>query len=51
MKKQMSYANAKQIPFVVIIGSDEVASGMVSLKNMITGEQEKVNANELVSKF
>lgn len=51
MKKQMSYANAKQIPYVVIIGSDEVASGFVSLKNMITGEQEKVNANELGSKF
>ena len=51
MKKQMSYANAKQIPYVVIIGSDEVASGFVSLKNMITGEQEKVNANDLVSKF
>lgn len=51
MKKQMSYANAKQIPYVVIIGSDEVATGDVSLKNMITGEQVKVNANELVSKF
>ena len=51
MKKQMSYANAKQIPYVVIIGGDEVANQEVSLKNMITGEQEKVKASELASKF
>ena len=51
MKKQMSYANAKQIPYVAIIGGDEVANQEVSLKNMITGEQEKVKASELVSKF
>ena len=51
MKKQMSYANAKQIPYVVIIGSEEVETGVVSLKNMITGEQNKINANELVSQF
>jgi len=51
MKKQMTYANAKQIPYVVIVGSDEVASGEVSLKNMVTGEQIKVKADELVSKF
>lgn len=51
MKKQMGYANAKQIPYVVIIGSDEMATGMVSVKNMITGEQEKVCANDLVKKF
>ena len=42
MKKQMGYANAKQIPYVVVIGSDEMASGVVSLKNMVTGEQIKV---------
>lgn len=51
MKKQMSYANAKQIPYVAIIGGDEVANQEVSLKNMITGEQSKVKASELVSKF
>ncbi|MCF0179905.1 MAG: histidine--tRNA ligase [Bacteroidales bacterium] len=49
MKKQMSYANAKQIPFVVVIGSEEMATGMVSLKNMVTGEQIKVNANEIIN--
>jgi len=47
MKKQMSYANAKQIPFVAVIGGDEVANQQVSLKNMITGEQKKVAAGEL----
>ena len=49
MKKQISYANAKQIPFVVVIGSEEMATGMVSLKNMVTGEQIKVNANEIIN--
>src|SRR5574344_656978 len=49
MKKQMGYANAKQIPYVVIIGSEEMETGMVSLKNMITGEQNKINANEIVN--
>ena len=47
MKKQMSYANAKQIPYVVVVGSDEVANEEVSLKNMVTGEQVKVKADAL----
>ena len=49
MKKQMGYANAKQIPYVVVIGSDEMASGVVSLKNMVTGEQIKVKADEIIN--
>jgi len=49
MKKQMGYANTKQIPYVVIIGSDEVATGEVSLKNMITGEQTKVAATNIAN--
>ena len=51
MKKQMSYANQKQIPYVVVVGSDEVATGEVSLKNMVTGEQIKVKADALVAQF
>ncbi|MBQ3360993.1 MAG: histidine--tRNA ligase, partial [Prevotella sp.] len=39
MKKQMSYANAKQIPFVVLAGENEMTAGKVTLKNMETGEQ------------
>ncbi|MBR4389030.1 MAG: histidine--tRNA ligase [Prevotella sp.] len=49
MKKQMAYANAKTIPFVAMAGEDEMAKGIVSLKNMETGEQVLVNTKELVS--
>lgn len=51
MKKQMGYANQKQIPYVVIIGGDEMAAGMLSVKNMITGEQQKVAAADLTKIF
>ncbi len=51
MKKQMSYANAKQIPFVAIVGESEMAEGKVMLKNMTTGEQNLVTAEELVEKL
>lgn len=47
MKKQMGYADAKQIPFVAIVGGDEMAENVVMLKNMITGEQKKVTLAEL----
>ena len=50
MKKQMSYANAKQIPFVALAGENEIAQGKFTLKNMLTGEQELVTAEELVEK-
>ena len=49
MKKQMSYANAKQIPFVVLAGDNEMAAGKVTLKNMETGEQTLVSADELIA--
>ena len=49
MKKQMSYANAKAIPFVVLAGESEIAAGKVTLKNMETGEQELVTPEELIS--
>jgi histidyl-tRNA synthetase len=42
MKKQMNYANRKSIPFVIVIGSNEIETGMVSLKNMKTGSQQSV---------
>ena len=47
MKKQMGYANNKAIPFVAIIGEQEMTDGTVALKNMTTGEQKTVNAEEL----
>ncbi|MDM8324163.1 histidine--tRNA ligase [Bacteroides gallinaceum] len=49
MKKQMSYANSKSIPFVAIAGETEMNEGKVTLKNMTTGEQALVTADELIS--
>ena len=51
MKKQMSYANAKQIPFVALAGDNEIAEGKVTLKNMSTGEQSLVTLSELINKL
>ena len=48
MKKQMSYANAKQIPYVVLAGDNEMAAGKVTLKNMESGEQQLLTAEELI---
>ncbi|MCH5309092.1 MAG: histidine--tRNA ligase [Prevotella sp.] len=48
MKKQMSYANAKQIPFVALAGENEMAEGKLTLKNMETGEQCLVTPDELI---
>ena len=49
MKKQMGYANAKRIPFVALVGEDEMSRGMVTLKDMATGEQATLPAGELVA--
>ena len=49
MKKQMSYANAKQIPYVVLAGDNEMAENKVTLKNMETGEQSLVSTEELIA--
>ena len=51
MKKQMSYANAKHIPFVALAGENEIVQGKVTLKNMETGEQILVTAEEIIEKF
>lgn len=48
MKKQMTWANNKNIPFVAIVGEDELAQGKINLKNMITGDQQLVDAEELI---
>ena len=47
MKKQMGYADDKHIPYVAIVGGDEMASQTVMLKNMATGEQKQVKLEEL----
>jgi histidyl-tRNA synthetase len=51
MKKQFSYADNKKIPYTIIIGPDEAASGMYQLKNMLTGEQHKITAAEIIEKL
>jgi len=48
LKKQMSYADSKQIPYVLLVGDEEVASGQWSLKNMESGEQQKVTLENLL---
>ena len=49
MKKQMSYANVKNIPFVAIVGENEMNEGKLTLKNMTTGEQSLVTPEELLA--
>ena len=49
MKKQMEYANRRGIPYVVIIGSNELERGMVTLKNMQSGEQQELSFDELIA--
>ena len=51
MKKQMSYANAKEIPFVALAGENEMAQGKLTLKNMATGEQMLVSPEELIAQI
>jgi histidyl-tRNA synthetase len=48
MKKQMSYANAKQIPFVALAGENEMSEGKLTLKNMESGEQSLVTIDEII---
>lgn len=48
MKKQMAYANANAIPYVALAGDDEIQKGVMTLKNMETGEQEQVTPEQLI---
>ena len=51
LKKQLDYADRKKIPFVVLIGSEEMKTGLLTLKNMQSGEQLSVSAEELVDRL
>jgi histidyl-tRNA synthetase len=51
MKKQMDYANKRNAPYVAIVGSEETAENMLSVKNMATGEQEKMSVENLIKKL
>jgi histidyl-tRNA synthetase len=49
LKKMMDYANAKAIPYVVLIGPEEVQTGLLTLKNMATGGQKKVGVTDVLA--
>ncbi|GGH11714.1 histidine--tRNA ligase [Mucilaginibacter phyllosphaerae] len=51
IKKQMEYANNKQIPYTVLIGSDEMQSGLLTFKNMESGQQEKLSVKDILSRL
>jgi histidyl-tRNA synthetase len=49
MKKQMKYANARNVPFVILIGPEEMRSGKWGFKNMISGEQQNLSVEEIIA--
>ncbi len=51
LKKQITYANKRSIPYVVLVGDEEMASNTFALKNMSTGAQETVNLQTLIGRF
>lgn len=51
LKKQMSYADAKHIPYVILIGEEEIQSGQLTLKNMANGEQQKLVLAEIIERL
>ena len=51
LKKQMGYANAKNIPFVALVGETEMAEGVLTLKDMVSGEQQRLTPDALVQKL
>ncbi|MEQ8424902.1 MAG: His/Gly/Thr/Pro-type tRNA ligase C-terminal domain-containing protein [Cyclobacteriaceae bacterium] len=51
LKKQLDYANKKNVPFVIVIGSEEMKSGKLTFKNMQTGEQQQLKLEEIIIQF
>ncbi len=51
LKKQMDYANKRGIPYVCLIGSEEMESGLLTLKNMLTGEQQKLSLSDIIGRL
>ncbi|MDZ7935806.1 MAG: histidine--tRNA ligase [Emticicia sp.] len=51
IKKQFDYANRKNIPYVIVVGSDEMQSGELTFKNMTLGEQEKLTIEQIIEKL
>lgn len=51
MKKQMSYADNKKIPYVIFIGESEIENNTITIKNMVSGQQETISVNNLIEYF
>ncbi|WP_410220333.1 histidine--tRNA ligase [Pedobacter sp.] len=51
LKKQMSYADAKNIPYVILIGDEEISNGLLTLKDMRSGEQQKLKTADILQKL
>ena len=51
MKKQMNYANSRNIPYVALVGEQEVKDGVITLKEMDSGNQEQLTPDQLVEKL
>jgi histidyl-tRNA synthetase len=51
IQKQLTYADKKNIPFVVIVGSEEMKTGKLTVKNMVTGSQEILEIRQIVEMF
>ena len=51
MKKQMTYADKNDIPYVILAGEDEIESGKLTLKNMKTGDQDQLTVDQLIKKL
>jgi histidyl-tRNA synthetase len=51
LKKQLGYADNKKIPFVAIVGENEMQEGKITFKNMATGEQQMISLEELIQRL
>ena len=51
MKKQMSYADSNKIPFVVLVGSEEIKNGKFTFRDMRSGQQEQLGLDEIIGKL
>lgn len=51
IKKQLDFGNKKKVAYVMVIGSDELASGQLTIKNMATGDQEKLTLDQIIARL
>ena len=51
LKKQMNYANNKGVQYVILVGENEISTGLLSVKNMATGEQQDLTIDQLISEI